>query len=259
MLVRGDLEGVYNVDLPSIDGNIIGCSHSSAVASSSYLLSPLHKDKRNAGQNSGGLMDMHVNLTENPNVVLVVYLPLCNGNVQAMAVIQRKGACTYFHSRNYFHHSLHLGTLQEYLKQYRRCPLVWYTGKPEHATLRRHRDALLHKRIWMSFFTTNDCPMIYRLKHQYSLLQLEPVFFRVRKGNRISLAEHRKACAIRIRLRHGVSAKDGEGKDGEEGTVVEVIDSNEDLIRSIGTETRDIYTGIHWKRMQDFSGWVIAP
>ena len=256
LLIRGDLEDTYNINLPSIDEDMLNCGHSSAVASSGTQLSKLHQDLRNAGQSSGGLMDMHINLTENMNVVLVVYLPMPNGNVQAVAVIQRERASTYFHSRNYYHHSLHLGTLIEYLKQFRECPVVWYTGKPKEEILERHRDNVVSKRCWMSFFSASDPPLMLQLQRQYRFLDIPPVFFQVQKRQKTGLSVHRSECSCRIQK---IDEKPTKVCDGPSKGRIYIITYGQNKDKTVYDDENQLSSGSDFRRLQNVSGCIIAP
>jgi hypothetical protein len=102
------LESYKQLGLEAPDEPFPGCNHQ--FATYGWDMKPFHFDDNNAGLESGKSPDLHMCLTHNPSIAMVVHIPTEDGNVQPYCFPQYQYALTLFRAGNHLHGTVDLTT-----------------------------------------------------------------------------------------------------------------------------------------------------
>ena len=192
-------------------------------------VTPTHRDNKNAPVELGGPPDFHMNLSNNPSIGLLIYLPIGEECLRPVIVQQMHLATTYFYAASLYHGSVHIGT---YVKEYCRmagCRLEELLGQVDPVWWKRL--SCKGRRMFVTCYTRSTIPLIHHTVKGYKALKRSPLMKKpIRGKGRGQLKSDRIQRALRTKKR-------------------EVQDKTAEFLFSLGKQLNDRMVTKQWPKL----------
>lgn len=143
-------------------------------------VTPTHLDRKNAPIELGGPPDSHMNVLHNPNIGLLICLPIGETHLRPVLVQQVQFATTYFYAASLCHGSVHIGTYVEECGKMTNHTVEELLGKTDEIWWKKPHAS--DRRMFVTCCTRSTIPLIHHTVQGHKLLKMKPRVKKVIRG-----------------------------------------------------------------------------